>query len=194
MPKGRGCKGTKAPSKRRPTVPVKSRFELNPSTDLPGPGVLTLPFLLHPPTLLARYRLEPLQLRLLVAQMNPCSLCLHLCLHGLLSLAIQPTPQVEVYTPLESTSFQETFQFAMGAKADTRLAPPYDTCLQHEEWHTFISPGSSTPQSRFGNVYYHCNIHCVKAVWHHFLPSSVVIPSSVSVCLHQSFLYVNFAI
>ena len=77
------------------------------------------------------------------------------------------------------------------------LEPPYDICLHHEEWRTFISPGSYTPQSRFGNVYYHCNIHCVKVVWPHFLPSCVVTPSSVSIRLlpeHHHFLYVNFGI
>ena len=39
MPKGRGRKGAKAPTKRKPNAPIQSRFELNPSTDLPGPSV-----------------------------------------------------------------------------------------------------------------------------------------------------------
>ena len=201
MPKGHGRKGAKAPTKRKPNAPIQSCFALNPSTDLQV-GVSSssnTSVSIHAPTYSeSGYWVKTHQHRLLVAPTNPFSPCHLLCLHGLLPHAIQLTPPVEVYTPLQSTSFKETFQFAMGAKEDTRiLHHPITLCLQHEEWHTLISPGSSTPQSCFENVYYHCNIHCVKVVWPHFLLNCVVIPSSVSICLlpeHHHFLYVSFGI
>lgn len=110
--------------------------------------------------------------------------------------AIQLTLQMEVYTPLEFSLYWETFQCAMGAKEDTRNFIAI-LCLQHEERHTFMSPVLPVPQSRFGNVYYHCNFHCVRTVWPQFLSSSVVAPSSVSICLlpeYQIFLYAYFGI
>ncbi|XP_064389220.1 uncharacterized protein LOC135337257 [Halichondria panicea] len=33
------------------------------------------------------------------------------------------------------------------------LGSPYDLCIQHEEWRSFTLPGSTCPQSRFGNLY-----------------------------------------
>ena len=35
MPKGRGWKGTKAPAKRWPSIPVETRIELNPHSSEP---------------------------------------------------------------------------------------------------------------------------------------------------------------
>ena len=43
------------------------------------------------------------------------------------------------------------------ARYNKDLGPPHDFCVQHDEWHTYNIPGSVAPQSRFGNVYYHCN-------------------------------------
>ena len=54
---------------------------------------------------------------------------------------------------------------------DKKLGPPNNICLQHEEWRTFTPPGSSEKQSRFANVYYHCNVSCVMAVWPTFIYS-----------------------
>ena len=58
-------------------------------------------------------------------------------------------------------------------------------------------PGSSEKQSRFGNVYYHCNVSCVKAVWPTFIPSSVVVPIEMQSKLlpeHNHFMYVTFGL
>ena len=68
----------------------------------------------------------------------------------------------------------------MAAKeSTTKNGPTNNTCLQHEEWHTFTPPGSSEKRSRFGNVYYHCNVSCVMAIWPTFNPSSVVVSMEV---------------
>ena len=41
------------------------------------------------------------------------------------------------------------------------LSPPADLCIKHQDWREFPSPSTGTPQSRYGNVYYHCKPHCV---------------------------------
>ena len=41
--------------------------------------------------------------------------------------------------------------------------PPDDLCVRHKEWREFFAPGSATAQTRYGNVYYHCNTPCIQA-------------------------------
>ena len=53
--------------------------------------------------------------------------------------------------------------------------PPNDICLRHQEWRQFTPQGKETPQTKFSNVYYHCNPLCV---WHrhpNFNTANVVI-------------------
>ena len=78
-----------------------------------------------------------------------------------------------------------------------KLGPPHDICLQHEEWRSFTPHGSSTPQTRFGIVYYHCSISCVRSVWPSFLPNSVVVPEYIWPRLllhHKNMLRTTFGI
>ena len=42
---------------------------------------------------------------------------------------------------------------------------PYDLCVRHEEWREFTAPGSSVPQKRFGNAYYHPSLSCLQRRW-----------------------------
>ena len=75
--------------------------------------------------------------------------------------------------------------------------PPHDLCVQHEEWRTFTPSGSTTQQSRFGNVYYHCNVPCICAVWPSFVPSSIVVSPSIQTKLdgvHKQWLHTAFNI
>ena len=75
--------------------------------------------------------------------------------------------------------------------------PPHDLCVQHEEWRTFTPSGSTTQQSRFGNVYYHCNVPCICAVWPSFVPSSIVVSPSIQAKLdgvHKQWLHTAFNI
>jgi len=75
--------------------------------------------------------------------------------------------------------------------------PPHNLCIQHEEWCTFTPSGSTTPQTRFGNVYYHCNAACIYAVWPSFVPSSVVVSPHIHAQLdfvHKEWIYSQFGI
>ena len=72
--------------------------------------------------------------------------------------------------------------------------PPHDLCLQHQEWRTFMPQGYAAPQYRYGNVYYHCCISCVVAVWPSFIPSSVIVPHDMMPCLqpeHKEWLHIR---
>ena len=54
--------------------------------------------------------------------------------------------------------------------------PPDDMCIKHQEWCEYTPSGAQTPQSRYGNVYYHFDPQCV---WHRrpwFLPAALEIP------------------
>ena len=84
-----------------------------------------------------------------------------------------------------------------GCKGRYKKVGPHDICLQHEEWRTFTPHGSTTPQTRFGNVYYHCSVACVMAVWPCFIPSSILVPFEVQSRLlleHKTWLYVTFGV
>ena len=40
--------------------------------------------------------------------------------------------------------------------------PPNDLCVRHKEWRQYFPHGSATAQTKFANVYYHCNIPCLQ--------------------------------
>ena len=76
------------------------------------------------------------------------------------------------------------------------LGSPNDICIQHEEWRTYTVPGS-TPQSWFGNVYYHASPACIFAVWPTFVLSSLLVPPDVYASLkyeHKEWLYSQFRV
>ena len=50
---------------------------------------------------------------------------------------------------------------------------PYDLCIKHQEWWQFMSPSSATPQSKFGNAYFHCQLQCVWMRHPNFVASDV---------------------
>lgn len=180
MPKGRGCKGSKAPTKHRPSVPVQHCFELNPSIDSPGPSVQVG---------------VSSSANTSIAITTPC----HSDAPGGVTpmqstttfddwyASMPPPPSMPTWSPSTSYPMDTTsagthpsrlhfvsgnISVCHGCKGKyQKLAPPFDHCLQHEKWRTFTTAASSTPKSRFGNVYYHCNIHCVRAIWPTFLPT-----------------------
>ena len=72
---------------------------------------------------------------------------------------------------------------------------PHDLCFQHEELRWFTPSGSTTPQSHFSNVYYHCNAACIFATFPSFVPSSVIVPPQVHAKLdsvHKQWIYSQF--
>ena len=56
--------------------------------------------------------------------------------------------------------------------------PPLNLCVRHQEWQEFTGP-SGDPQTRYGNVYYHCNIPCIWARWPQFTSSMLHIPPTM---------------
>ena len=57
--------------------------------------------------------------------------------------------------------------------------------------------GSSTPQSRFGNLYYHASAACIFAVWSTFVLSSLLVSPDVCASLkyeHKKWLYSQFGV
>ena len=56
---------------------------------------------------------------------------------------------------------------------------PYDLCVQHEEWRSYVSPKTNMPESRFGYAYYHSNPACIISKWPYFRPQSLVVSSDV---------------
>lgn len=82
-------------------------------------------------------------------------------------------------------------------KFDKNAQPPYDLCIQHEEWRNFTSPVSHLPESRFGNAYYHASFACIVARWPSFVSASLVIPTCIMSKLqpsHKSYLHSMFGI
>ena len=62
----------------------------------------------------------------------------------------------------------------------------HQTQISNNWWHLFqvgylwFTPsGSTTFHTRFGNVYYHCSVACIFAVWPPSVPSSVVVPPHI---------------
>ena len=62
---------------------------------------------------------------------------------------------------------------------------PLNLCVRHQEWQQFTAP-SGDPQTRYGNVYYHCNIPCIRARWPQFNSSMLLIPPTMLVQLLPS--------
>ena len=58
--------------------------------------------------------------------------------------------------------------------------PPDDLCIRHQEWREYFPTGSQTPQSRFGNTYYHFSTRCVKMRCPGFDPVSLEIPCELT--------------
>ena len=46
--------------------------------------------------------------------------------------------------------------FGCRGKYSKSLPPPAELCITHQNWREFTSTSTGTPQSRYGNVYYHC--------------------------------------
>ena len=58
--------------------------------------------------------------------------------------------------------------------------PPSDICIKHKEWREYFPTGSATPQSKYGNCYYHCNIPCILAKCPYYQGKMLKIPPTVA--------------
>ena len=73
--------------------------------------------------------------------------------------------------------------------------PPHNLCIQHEEWREFTSPNTSKPQSKFGNVYYHCRKECIWMRCPSFTSSELYIPPEMQLTsVHKNSILSVFGI
>ena len=73
--------------------------------------------------------------------------------------------------------------------------PPQDLCIRHEEWRQFTPPNSSTLQSKFGNVYYHCRKECVWMRCPYFTSNDLQIPPEIELTsIHKEMLLAEFGL
>lgn len=96
-----------------------------------------------------------------------------------------PTAQ----TPTPSSSFELAFvagniSVCRGCrqKYSKPPVPPMDLCVRHKEWQQFID-SCGNQQNRFGNVYYHCNIPCIRSRCPEFEPSQLEVSSRIAMQL-----------
>ena len=208
MPKGRGRKGSKAPPKKPKSIPVENRYELNPtpvstsqSTPISGASVQDLSHHTYSPSSINISSSPSLNAPVSFSVNHlppamPFSYMSYPPLPPAFSSTTFPSPQgftvdptIGGHNPFRVGFVAGNISVCHGCKGKyfKDAGPPHDLCLQHEEWRTFTPQGSTTPQRRYGNVYYHCCVSCVVAVWPSFIPSSqVVIPSDVSSRLQLS--------
>ena len=92
-------------------------------------------------------------------------------------------------TPPSSSSFELAFitgniSVCRGCRQKyTKPAqPPMDLCVRHKEWQKFIDP-CGDQQSRYGNVYYHCNVPCIRSRCPEFEPAQLEIPTRIAMQL-----------
>lgn len=200
MPKGRWRKGTKAPSKRRPSVPVQSQIPLNTPSDSSIPPVqVRVSSSSNTSVAISPFAQShsiggTIQVGVSNTPVTPFAQSEHLSTASSESSPTFHTPQMPTWCPPTFPHLSQgdptnggLYPFRVhvisgniavchGCKCRyQKLGPPHDLCLQHEEWRTF-TPCGSMPQSRFGNVYYHCSVNCVMSVWPQFIPCSVVVP------------------
>lgn len=73
---------------------------------------------------------------------------------------------------------------------------PYDLCVKHQEWRDYVPAGKETTESRFSNVYYHCQSRCIWLRHPYFIPTSLdysdIIDQLTSV--HKEYLQSQFGL
>ena len=213
MPKGRGRKESKTP-KRRLVTSIEHRAEL--TTVIPSQEEITTedqtsPTLstTRPSTLDSNY----------TSHNYPMSYCLPYQQPGAMyrpyfaAPFLSPTSMyLGYYSGTSSPSSQDDSSFHLfrvhfisgnisvynGCKNKyQKSGPPDDICLQHKEWRIYTPQGSSTPQRRFGNVYYHCSVACVQSSWPSFSPASVIVPEDINcklLAVHKHLLNFNLGL
>lgn len=193
MPKGRGRKGCKAPSKRKTSAPVDNRCKMisAPSSSLAGSAVSIA-------TVNNSFNSAPAP--------SPCYMPSPISFYPTYPppyYGHPPVPHVDV-----SGSTQHPFRlhFVAGnisvchgcrGNYHKELGPPHDLCVQHEEWRTYNVPGLTSPQSRFGNVYYHANIACIFVFWPSFVATALLVPVELHASLkreHKEWLISQFGL
>ena len=112
--------------------------------------------------------------------------------------ATQP-PKLPMPSPSTLCKISENISVCAGCRNryPKQPSPPDDFCIRHQEWREYMSPNTSVPQSRFGNVYYHFIPRCVWFCIWDFVPSALYIPAEVVAQLtgvHKQHLQIFFQI
>ena len=197
MPKGRG-RGGVAPRVRKPSHAVTTRIEMNipetsstnpiASATVPPPPFSTTPqFCPFPDNFYSSHGYYDWGMRNHVFPQS--------------SFQIQPSYELQPPVPGYYTvpRYQQSFSYSLHIiagnistcfgcknKYNMSLKPPNDLCIKTQDWREFISPNSATPQSRFGNVYFHCKPECVLMRNPSFLPSDLNVPDEVAENLNDA--------
>ena len=109
------------------------------------------------------------------------------CTSGFTS-ATSSSPPITPFTPFTLCKISGNISVCSGCrnKYNKNSVPPDDMCIRHQEWREYTPPGSQVPQGRFGNVYYHFNVHCVWLHCSSFNPSQLEIPPDIIPLLEGS--------
>jgi len=102
---------------------------------------------------------------------------------------IQAPPEISPETsPFTLTFITGNIRVCHGCrqKYHKPALPPHNLCVRHKEWQSFGPIDNQ--QTRFGNIYFHCNLPCVKAVWPSFSSEMLHIPPSVVVQLLPAYI------
>ena len=117
------------------------------------------------------------------------------------NISLPPVGSDSAIAPFTLTFIMGNIRVCRGCrqKFNKPVSPPQDLCVRHQEWQEFTLPGSATPQTRFGNVYYHCNIPCIQARCPSFHSHMIDVPTFTLVKLssvHREYLshYMNLNI
>ena len=163
MPKGRGRKGGVAPRSKKPSQPITSRIEMS----IPNMSTVNTATPSQPQSVVnsAPYNMAPVPVTYGSFAPSP--------MYG----PYPPVQQPDVFgypcpspmgyhCPPSTTAFTLCFitgniSTCIGCKNKyptcTSPQAPQDLCIKHQEWRQYSIPSSATPQSKFGNAYYHCN-------------------------------------
>ena len=201
MPRGRGRKGSVAPCARKPSQSVATRIEMsataNSALETPSPSTVTchaheggsvyMPGLgsphfnmvqspVHSP--LNFYNSYPYPAQAVYPPFQPD-----------VQDAGNPYPPAHSYQlsynhpplPFILCFIQGNISVCIGCKNKYPKAPkpPQDLCIKHEEWRQFTPQNTAIPQSKFGNVYYHCRMECIWMRCPNFIPNDLHIPPEV---------------
>lgn len=213
MPRGRGRKGGVAPRTRKAPQVATTRIEMNISNTTPSVTVAPQSASPHQPG----YSDQGSYFSPSTAVVSPYT-SVHSTYYG----TQQPyplSPQEFGYSSFHSPpyrppafvpQYQPTIPFTLGfitgnisscfgckSKYVKSPQPPADLCIKHKDWREFVSPSSGTPQSKFGNVYYHSKPECVWMRCSYFQPSDLTVPPEVAERLnsiHKQYLSAVFGL
>lgn len=194
MPSGRGRKGGQAPRQRKKSVPVSDRVRRMTTSDCPSVNVTSVsssqmvnemynsslnlvPSAYNRPLYYNPYYNLPYPNQPHCSYWtDPYGLSFS-CRSPASEQAIPPMAEEESPFKLCFITGNISKCAGCGNKYAKPPVPPYDLCVQHREWRSFVS--GSGPQSKFSPAYYHVNILCIQKNWPHFDPSHLEIPREV---------------